>query len=78
VVVGDIDRAGLEALANADDGGSVRGVHFDLADDVSIADLVERAVTQMGGLDAVAIPAADTSLRTRKADVDILDMDPVL
>lgn len=78
VVVGDINEAGLARVTEklAGRGLSVIPVACDLADAESIARLVEACVGEFGGIDALAIPAADLSPATLDADVEILEMDP--
>lgn len=75
VVVGDINRSGLDALMPTLDGpGSAIPLPFDLADDQSIEQLVQICVRQFGGIDGLAIAGADLSPTTAEADRPILDM----
>jgi NAD(P)-dependent dehydrogenase (short-subunit alcohol dehydrogenase family) len=78
IVVGDINRAGLDSLAPQMTGESGKGVvfPFDLADEASIGPLVQRCVDEYGGIDGLAITAADLSKATLGNDHDILHMDP--
>jgi NAD(P)-dependent dehydrogenase (short-subunit alcohol dehydrogenase family) len=66
IVVGDINRAGLDSLLPQLTGEAGRGVvvPFDLADETSIGPLVQRCVDEYGGIDGLAITAADLSKAT--------------
>jgi NAD(P)-dependent dehydrogenase (short-subunit alcohol dehydrogenase family) len=77
LVVGDVNRAGLDALLPQLT-GSGKGVvfPFDLADETSVGPLVQRCVDEYGGIDGLAITAADLSKATLGNDHDILHMDP--
>lgn len=79
IVVGDINEPGLNALMPTLAGpGTAIPVVFDLADDPSIARLVQVCVREFGGIDGVAIAGADLSPATAEADRPILDMDPMV
>jgi NAD(P)-dependent dehydrogenase (short-subunit alcohol dehydrogenase family) len=70
LVLGDINEAGLHAtaaplLAN---GAEIQMIPFDLADDKSIAALVQLCVDTFGGIDGLAIPAADLSDLAYRSD----------
>jgi NAD(P)-dependent dehydrogenase (short-subunit alcohol dehydrogenase family) len=80
VVVGDINEPALKAsvadlVAN---GGKAVAVTFDLSDNASIDRLVQRAMAEMGGIDGLAITAADLSAATLGNDRDLLRMDPAI
>ena len=74
VLVGDINRAGLEALAASN--GAIRTEPFDLRDNASIERLVDRAAVDFGGIDGVAITGADLSQETMGADRPVTDFSP--
>jgi NAD(P)-dependent dehydrogenase (short-subunit alcohol dehydrogenase family) len=76
VVVGDINAAGLEALAPDLGGRKGEAVTFvfDLADPASTERLVQACVDRFGGIDGVAIPGADVSKENLGADLDIFNM----
>jgi len=80
VVVGDVNQAGLDALAAEFKGKPGEGItfHYDLADHASIERLVQRCVDAYGGIDGLAITAADLSKATLGNDHDILHMDPLI
>jgi NAD(P)-dependent dehydrogenase (short-subunit alcohol dehydrogenase family) len=71
VVVGDINLAGAEETAHAIEsaGGTAIAVHYDQADDSSVAKLIAHAVDHFGGLHGLHANAADGR------DTDLLDMD---
>jgi NAD(P)-dependent dehydrogenase (short-subunit alcohol dehydrogenase family) len=73
VLIGDIDEAGMaRTVASLRDAGHrVHGHRLDLASDASIAALIEHAVATLGGLDGLAITAADLSKQTLGADADL-------
>ena len=73
VLVGDLDAAHAEALAERmrGAGGECIGMGFDIADEASVQALVERAVREFGGVDALHANAAD--LRAIHADSTVLD-----
>jgi NAD(P)-dependent dehydrogenase (short-subunit alcohol dehydrogenase family) len=74
VVVGDVagDNAEQVAAAVRDDGGRAVAVQFDIADDASVAALVDTAVREYGGIDAMHANAADLSPETIGRDSDAL------
>lgn len=75
VVVGDINRSGLDALIPTLEGpGSAVPWPFDLANDLSIEHLVQGCLSEFGGIDGLAIAGADLSPATAQADRPILDM----
>ena len=78
IIVGDRNEAGLKALEPELAVGSGRAISmaFDLMNDASIAALVQRCVDEFGGIDKLAIPAADTSPATMMADEPVTNMDP--
>ncbi len=78
VIVGDRNAEGLKALEPelAEGPGQAITMAFDLMDDASIEALVQRCVDEFGGVDGLAIPAADTSPATMQADEPVTDMDP--
>jgi len=80
IIVGDRNAAGLETLRPELEGlpGKAVPVVFDLADDASIRALVQRCLDEFGGVDHLAIPAADTSVDTMRNDNPVLDMDPAI
>lgn len=75
LVLGDINEAGLQAVARSVD---APWQIFDLADTESIDELVSFAVERLGGLDGVASVAADTRQSQVLRDLELLDMDPEL
>jgi NAD(P)-dependent dehydrogenase (short-subunit alcohol dehydrogenase family) len=77
VCVGDINEAGMAKLLPKLQKNSGKGITkaFDLADDASIAALVQHAVDAFGGLDGVAITGADLSSATMGNDHDLMRMD---
>lgn len=80
VVAGDINESALRASV-ADlvaSGGKALAVTFDLSDEASICRLVQRSVEKFGGIDGVAITAADLSAATLGNDRDVLTMDPAI
>jgi NAD(P)-dependent dehydrogenase (short-subunit alcohol dehydrogenase family) len=76
IAVGDVNRPALEELTEGliENRGSVLPVVFDMAELGSIEHLVEACVKKFGGLDGVAIPAADLSSATLGNDREILQM----
>ncbi|MFC3172678.1 SDR family NAD(P)-dependent oxidoreductase [Novosphingobium bradum] len=78
VVVGDRNAAGLKALEPklAEGPGRAVTMVFDLMDDAGIEALVQRCVDEFGGVDKLAIPAADTSAETMMGDEPVTSMDP--
>jgi NAD(P)-dependent dehydrogenase (short-subunit alcohol dehydrogenase family) len=77
VVAGDVSEANLKELAPTLGGkpGKATTAVFDLADDASIKRFVERSVEEMGGIDGLAIPAADMSKATMGNDHTLFDTD---
>lgn len=76
VVIGDINKPGLDALMLRLEGpGAAIPVAFDLGDDASIDGLVQAGVREFGGVDGLAIAGADLSPATADADRPILEMD---
>jgi NAD(P)-dependent dehydrogenase (short-subunit alcohol dehydrogenase family) len=77
VVVGGRTLAGAEKTAGAivESGGKAIGVEFDIADDTSVEALVDAAVAEYGGLDAVHVNAADMVSLLRDTDVVDIDLD---
>ncbi len=71
VVVGDIkdDLARGVAARIANAGGDAIGVHCDIGDDRSVAEMVAAAVGRYGGFDLIHINAADLSIIPRDLDV---------
>jgi NAD(P)-dependent dehydrogenase (short-subunit alcohol dehydrogenase family) len=77
VVVGDVNLAGAQATVAGirQDGGEAVVAHFDLADEASVAALVETAMNEYGGLDGLVNVGADTRNETVAADSDLVDID---
>src|SRR5580700_4184414 len=78
VVIGDINEVALKSSVARLTGPDSKAiaVTFDLSDQESIEKLVERTVDELGGIDGVAITAADLSVETLGNDRDVLHMDP--
>jgi NAD(P)-dependent dehydrogenase (short-subunit alcohol dehydrogenase family) len=78
IIVGDVNERGLQELEPqlAGKPGAAIPMVFDLTDDASIERLVQRCVDEFGGVDALAIPAAETSAAVMQADNTVFDMDP--
>lgn len=74
VVLGDIDRSAAERVAR--ELPSALAVEVDVADEASIAGLIETAVREFGGLDVLHNNASDAA--TNALDVDIVDLDMAL
>ncbi|WP_219471379.1 SDR family NAD(P)-dependent oxidoreductase [Nonomuraea rhizosphaerae] len=74
VLVGDIDLPAAEATAKQIPDASA--AWFDLSSDASVRDLVDQAVTVLGGIDGLFNVGADLSPDTLGRDSDLLDMDP--
>nr|WP_028008497.1 SDR family oxidoreductase [Solimonas flava] len=74
VLVGDLDGGAAERVAAriVADGGTARGQHCDIADEASVAALVQAAVREWGGLDGIHVNAAD--MRALLDDTDALDV----
>jgi NAD(P)-dependent dehydrogenase (short-subunit alcohol dehydrogenase family) len=70
VVVGNINLDGAKAIAGKITAAGARAtpVRFDICDDESVRQLVETAVITYGGVDAIHINAADTSIRRQDTD----------
>ena len=51
---------------------------FDIAQARSIAELIQACSDQLGGLDGVAIPAAEVGLASMRADLALPDADPAI
>jgi NAD(P)-dependent dehydrogenase (short-subunit alcohol dehydrogenase family) len=77
VVVGDINEPALMTTVAElkGKGGDAVAVTFDLSDQASIGRLVERCAAEFGGLDGLAITAADLSASTLGNDFDVLRTD---
>jgi NAD(P)-dependent dehydrogenase (short-subunit alcohol dehydrogenase family) len=75
VVVGDVaeDAAQRTAARIVASGGTATHVAFDLADTVSVADLIHSATTTYDGVDLLFNVGADMS--TLRADTDVVDID---
>jgi NAD(P)-dependent dehydrogenase (short-subunit alcohol dehydrogenase family) len=73
--LGDVNESGAEALAEKlrARGSKINAAAFDLADRGSIAALVAAAVDFLGGIDGLAIPAADLSARGYRSDGHIMN-----
>ena len=80
VLVGDLNADGARATAAriAAAGGTALAEEFDLADEVSIRRLYDRAVTGLGGVDGVCNVGADLSAGTVGRDGDLSEMDPAV
>jgi NAD(P)-dependent dehydrogenase (short-subunit alcohol dehydrogenase family) len=74
VVVGDIDGAAAQAVAEkiAGNGGRAVSVQFDITDENSVKNLIAAAVSNYGGLDGLHANAAD--LRVIFQDTDAIDV----
>jgi len=77
VVIGDVNLDGaLDTAKRIDDaGGFAFAVEFDLTDEDSVAELVNRAVAELDGIDGLFNVGADMSQPTLGSDTDLLDMD---
>ncbi|MFF9457155.1 SDR family NAD(P)-dependent oxidoreductase [Streptomyces flaveolus] len=77
VVVGDINISGVTATAKraTENGGVAVPVEFDLSDEDSIQALIDRAVSELGGIDGLFNVGADVSDANLGRDLDLLDMD---
>lgn len=80
VVVGDINLAGAEATAQriAEAGGTATPVEFDLADETSVQALIDRAVSDLGGIDGLFNVGANVPDAVPDRDTDLLGMDPAI
>jgi NAD(P)-dependent dehydrogenase (short-subunit alcohol dehydrogenase family) len=73
VVVGDLDEAAADrtvALINAE-GGTAAAQQYDAADEASAQALIDRAVTEYGGIDGVHFNAIDTSAGEEDGEHDL-------
>jgi len=70
VVVGDLDATAAETTASmiADGGGTAEALAFDIAEEQSVHELVELAVSTYGGVDGLHVSAADMSRETLGRD----------
>jgi NAD(P)-dependent dehydrogenase (short-subunit alcohol dehydrogenase family) len=77
VIAGDVSEANLKELAPQLSGqpGKATTLIVDLADDDSIKRFVEQSVAELGGIDGLAIPAADMSKATMGNDRTLFDTD---
>lgn len=77
VVVGDINADGARATAQriTDNGGTAVPIEFDFASESSINDLIEKSVSELGGLDGLYNVGADLSDATFGNDLHLLEMD---
>jgi NAD(P)-dependent dehydrogenase (short-subunit alcohol dehydrogenase family) len=77
VVVADIDFETAQATAAGivDSGGSAMPVRFDLADEASIAALMQTTVDTYGGMDVLFNNAADLRQDTVNNDTDAVSID---
>jgi NAD(P)-dependent dehydrogenase (short-subunit alcohol dehydrogenase family) len=77
VCVGDVNEPALKKLLPdlTRTGGKAIAVPFDLADEPSIKNLVQKCVDAFGGVDGLAVPGADLSAATLGNDHDLLHMD---
>jgi len=77
VVVADIkdELARGVAARIAGNGGDAIGVHCDIGDDRSVADMVAAAVERYGGFDMIHINAADLSIIPQDLDVLAISME---
>src|SRR5262245_40997369 len=75
VVIGDLSADLANGVADKikATGGDARGLAFDMAEENSIAALIQTAVDSFGGLDGIHINAAD--MKTLRLDSDILAID---
>lgn len=71
VVVGDLNGEHAEALAEAvrEAGGQCIGRQFDIADEDSVKALVDAAIEEYGGVDAMHVNAADLQVIHQDSDV---------
>jgi NAD(P)-dependent dehydrogenase (short-subunit alcohol dehydrogenase family) len=77
VVVGDLNTDGAEATAAGitAGGGTAIPVHFDLADEESVANLVDAAVKEYGTINGLFNVGADLSPQNLGNDKDLLTTD---
>lgn len=78
VLVGDLNEKGALSTTKAivEAGGKAFARQFDLGEKESVDSLIQCAVDEFGGVDAIANVAADLSPNTLGRDVDVLDMIP--
>jgi len=71
VVVGDLNGEHAESLAESvrEGGGQCIGMKFDIADEDSVRALVDAAVDEYGGIDAMHVNAADLQVVNQDSDV---------
>jgi NAD(P)-dependent dehydrogenase (short-subunit alcohol dehydrogenase family) len=71
VLVGDLNGEHAEALAEAvrEAGGQCIGRQFDIADEGSVKALVDAAIDEYGGIDAMHVNAADLQIVHQDSDV---------
>jgi NAD(P)-dependent dehydrogenase (short-subunit alcohol dehydrogenase family) len=76
VVVGDIDIAAAEALAERirAEGGEACAKRFDIVDEASVEALVQEARARYGGLDLIHVNAADMSQLAHDRDALSIDL----
>jgi NAD(P)-dependent dehydrogenase (short-subunit alcohol dehydrogenase family) len=77
VAVGDINIAGAKATVDqiTAEGGSAIAVEFDLADEQSIAQLVDNTIAEFGGVHGLHNVGADLSAENLGRDTHLLDTD---
>jgi NAD(P)-dependent dehydrogenase (short-subunit alcohol dehydrogenase family) len=75
VVVGDINVAGAEATVDAitATGGAAIAVEFDLSDEQSVQELIERAIAEFGSVHGLHNVGADLSEGNLGRDTTLLD-----
>ena len=75
VVIGDLDAGNAAAIAAqiTKAGGDAQGLRCDIAEEASVAALVQAAVARCGGLDLMHVNAAD--LRVIAQDSNAVDVD---
>ncbi|WP_309505123.1 SDR family oxidoreductase [Streptomyces sp. KM273126] len=78
MAVGDLNVVGAEATAEriAEGGGNAVRVASDLADEDSVHALIERAVSELGGLDGLFNVGANVPDAVPDRDTDLLGMAP--
>lgn len=71
VLVGDLDGGHALALADAvrEAGGQCLGMRFDIGDEGSVRALVDAALNEWGGIDAMHVNAADLQVVHQDSDV---------
>ena len=77
VTVGDINAAGAQATVEriAAAGGRALAVEFDLADDQSVQELVDRTIAEFGAIHGLSNVGADLSPGNVGRDTTLLDTD---